>query len=59
MKFSHIDGRPRFAKLSIDDNKKVKIAAIDPDFLSRLQPQSLMEFAGRFLNTLASSELCV
>ena len=28
----HIDGRPRFAKLSIDDVKKVEIAAIDPDF---------------------------
>ncbi len=27
-----IDGRPRFAKLSINDGKKVKIAAIDPDF---------------------------
>ncbi len=32
LEFSHIDGRPRFAKHSIDDNKKVKIAAIDPDF---------------------------
>ncbi len=30
--FLHIDGRPRFAKLSIDDGKKVEIAAIDPDF---------------------------
>jgi hypothetical protein len=29
---THIDGRPRFAKLSIDDVKKVEIAAIDPDF---------------------------
>ena len=27
-----IDGRPHFAKLSIDDGKQVKIAAIDPDF---------------------------
>ena len=27
-----IDGRPRFAKRSIDDGKQVKIAAIDPDF---------------------------
>jgi hypothetical protein len=27
-----IDGRPWFAKLSIDDGKKVEIAAIDPDF---------------------------
>ena len=32
LKFSVIDGRPHFAKLSIDDGKKVKIAAIDPDF---------------------------
>ena len=30
--FSHIDGRPRFDKHSIDDGKQVKIAAIDPDF---------------------------
>ncbi|MFZ0469801.1 MAG: hypothetical protein WAL92_12845, partial [Thiogranum sp.] len=30
--FSHIDGRPRFAKPSIEDGKQVKIAAIDPDF---------------------------
>jgi SAM-dependent methyltransferase len=28
--FSHIDGRPRFAKPSIEDGKQVKIAAIDP-----------------------------
>ena len=27
-----IDGRPRFAKRSINDDQKVKIAAIDPDF---------------------------
>jgi hypothetical protein len=27
-----IDGRPRFAKPPINDSKKVKIAAIDPDF---------------------------
>jgi len=27
-----IDGRPRFAKRSIDDGKQVEIAAIDPDF---------------------------
>jgi len=32
LEFSHIDGRPRFAKHSFDDSKKVKIAAIDPDF---------------------------
>jgi hypothetical protein len=30
--FSHIDGRPRFAKHSINDGKQVEIAAIDPDF---------------------------
>ena len=28
----YIDGRPRFAKPSIDDGRKVEIAAIDPDF---------------------------
>jgi hypothetical protein len=27
-----IDGRPGFAKRSIDDGRKVEIAAIDPDF---------------------------
>jgi hypothetical protein len=27
-----IDGRPRFAKRSLDDGEKVKMAAIDPDF---------------------------
>ena len=27
-----IDGRPRFAKPSIDEGRQVKIAAIDPDF---------------------------
>ena len=37
----YIDGRPRFAKHSINDGEKVKIAAIDPDFargLFRLGP---------------------
>jgi DNA replication protein DnaC len=28
-----IHGRPRFAKLSVDDSEKVKIAAIHPDFV--------------------------
>jgi hypothetical protein len=28
-----IDGRPRFAKRSIDNGEKVKIAAIDPDLI--------------------------
>jgi len=32
VEFSHIDGRPRFAKHSINDGKQVEIAAIDPDF---------------------------
>ena len=45
-----IDGRPRFAKPSIDDDKKVKIAAIDPDFNRGTRPLSLMEYAGRHLN---------
>jgi len=57
--FSHIDGRPRFAKPSIADGKKVRIAAIDPDFRLRRQPLSLMECAGRFLNTLTSFSLPV
>jgi hypothetical protein len=57
--FLHIDGRPHFAKRSINDVKKVEIAAIDPDFRSRLQPLSLMEFAGRFLNSLSSFPLPV
>jgi hypothetical protein len=28
-----IDGRPRFVKRSLNDSEKVKIAAIDPDFV--------------------------
>ena len=28
-----IDGRPRFVKRSLNDGEKVKIAAIDPDFV--------------------------
>jgi len=35
MTFLHIDGRPWFAKHSIEDVKQVKIAVIDPDFWSR------------------------
>ena len=42
---SPIDGRPRFAKLSIDDGGKVQIAAIDPDFAGGFLPPSLMESA--------------
>jgi uncharacterized protein (DUF2141 family) len=30
-----IDGRPWYVKHSIEDGKQVKIAVIDPDFLSR------------------------
>jgi len=44
-----IDGRPCFAKRSIDGGKKVKIAAIDPDFMWSVKPLSLMEYAGRYL----------
>jgi len=47
-----IDGRRRFAKPSNDEGKQVKITAIDPDFNRGLQPQSLMKYAGRFLNSL-------
>ena len=32
IEFLHIDGRPRFAKHSIDDSTQIEIAAIDPDF---------------------------
>jgi hypothetical protein len=46
--FLHINGRPCFAKPSIDDSKQVKIAAIDPDFHRGHKPLSLMEFAGRY-----------
>jgi len=38
---SLIDGRPRFAKLSIDGGGKVQIAAIDPDFAGGFLPPSL------------------
>jgi hypothetical protein len=53
---SFIDGSPHFAKPSIDDGKKVKIAAIDPDFELRPRPLSLMEYAGRCLITLSCSK---
>ena len=33
-----IDGRPHFAKLSIDDGKQEEIAAIDPDFEWSIAP---------------------
>ena len=59
IEFSHIDGRPRFAKPSIEDGKQVKIAAIDPDFCRGHKPLSLMEFAGRCLISLTSFSLSV
>jgi hypothetical protein len=31
-----IDGRPRFAKRSIDDGEQEEIAAIDPDFIEAI-----------------------
>jgi hypothetical protein len=52
--FSHVDGRPCLAKVSVNDVKQMKIAGIGPDFRSRLPPLSLMEFAGRFLISLTS-----
>jgi len=39
-------GRPRFAKLSLDDDLTVKIAAMHSDFFAEHCPLSLMEFAG-------------
>ena len=51
-----IDGRPRFAKPSIDDGKEVEIAAIDPDFDRSHEPLSLMDFAGPVLISLPRSK---
>jgi hypothetical protein len=39
-------GRPRFAKLSVDDDLKVTIAAMHSDFDRESGSLSLMEFAG-------------
>ena len=50
---------PRFAKPSIEDAKKVKIAAIDPGFRLRPSPLPLMECAGRYLYSLSSLSLPV
>lgn len=47
---------PLFAKHSIDDGKKVEIAAIHPDFGAAM-PLSLMEYAGRILIRLTSFQL--
>jgi hypothetical protein len=38
---------PRFAKPSIREAKKVKIARVYPDFCSNSLPRSLMEVAGQ------------
>lgn len=38
---------PRFAKPSIRDARKVKIARVYPDLCSSTLPRSLMEFAGQ------------
>ena len=43
-----VHGRPRFAKLSVDDDLKVSIAPVHPDFRCGM-PLSLMGFAGRLL----------
>ena len=56
---THIDGRPCFAKHSIDDVKEVEIAAIDPDSDRGYSPWSLMEYAGRCLYTISHSKCCV
>jgi hypothetical protein len=39
-------GRPRFAKLSVDDDLKATIAAMHSDFDREVHSLSLMEFAG-------------
>jgi len=41
-----VHGRPRFAKLSIHDGSKVKIAPVHSDFACGCWPLSLMGFAG-------------
>ena len=53
--FFNIDGRPRFAKPSIDDGKKVEIAAIDPDF--RSGPQAPVPDGIRWLEPLHNRAL--
>ena len=45
-----VHGRPRFAKLSVHDGLKVKIAPVHPDFACGSWPLSLMGFAGWLLN---------
>ena len=43
----HMDGRPRFAKLSIVTGRQVEIAAMDPDSDRGRNLGSLMEYAGQ------------
>ena len=47
-----VHGRPRFAKLSIHDGSKVKIAPVHSDFRCGFWPLSLMGFAGWRLDRL-------
>lgn len=47
-----VHGRPRFAKLSIHDGSKEKIAPVHSDFECGFGPLSLMGFAGWRLNRL-------
>ncbi len=42
-----VHGRPRFAKLSVDEGMKARIAPVHPDFGAARWPLSLMGFAGR------------
>ena len=42
----NVHGRSRYAKLSINDDSKVKIAPVHSDFLRDSWSLSLMEFAG-------------
>ena len=43
---AYLHGRSRYAKLSIHDDSKVKIAPVHSDFLCDFGPLSLMGFAG-------------
>ncbi len=47
---SVVHGRPRFAKSSIHDGSKVKIAPVHSDFDCDFKLLSLMGFAGWHLN---------
>jgi hypothetical protein len=56
--FLHIHGRPSLPSTQSHNGKKVKNAAIHPDFGAAM-PLSLMEYAGRFLINLTSFSLPV